>query len=265
VAASVLLAADAKVVLLAGKPSHPPGTHEYNAGMLLLEKCLRQNTGVDPVVVKNGWPEDQKVFDDVRAVVFYMDGRGRHEVLKHMDFMAALMKKGVGMGAIHYGVDVPPDTAGPQFLEWLGGFYDQTYSRNPMNDVVQNQVSPEHPISSGWGSFQMKDEWYYKIRFRPDDRRLVPILTAELPKEAPERETLAWAIERADGGRGFGFTGGHFHDNWGREEQRRLVVNAILWLAKASVPGTGALCRIEPDDLKKNLDDKPAPVPRKKK
>ena len=31
-------------------------------------------------------------------------------------------------------------------------------------------------------------------------------------------EVLAWAVERPDGGRGFGFTGGHFHKNWGNPE-----------------------------------------------
>jgi len=43
---------------------------------------------------------------------------------------------------------------------------------------------------------------------------LTPILTTMLPKDAPVVETVGWVIERKDGGRGFGFTGGHFHTNW---------------------------------------------------
>ena len=43
---------------------------------------------------------------------------------------------------------------------------------------------------------------------------------------------IAWAYERKDGGRGFGFTGGHFHRNWADENFRKVVVNAILWAAK---------------------------------
>ena len=44
---------------------------------------------------------------------------------------------------------------------------------------------------------------------------------------------------RRDGGRGFGFTGGHFHWNWGHDEFRQLVLNAIVWAAKAEVPEGG--------------------------
>ena len=40
---SVVLAAaePAKIVLIAGSPSHGPGDHEYRAGLMLLAKCLR--------------------------------------------------------------------------------------------------------------------------------------------------------------------------------------------------------------------------------
>lgn len=41
-------------------------------------------------------------------------------------------------------------------------------------------------------------------------------------------ETMMWAVERKDGGRGFGFTGGHFHDNWGNEPFRKVVLNALV-------------------------------------
>jgi hypothetical protein len=77
-----------------------------------------------------------------------------------------------------------------------------------------------------------------------------------LPKDAPNLETVTWAVERADGGRGVGFTGGHYHRNWGIEEQRRMIVNAILWVAKMAVPKSGAKCDISADDLTQNLDAK---------
>src|SRR5256885_7167668 len=56
---------------------------------------------------------------------------------------------------------------------------------------------------------------------------------------------MAWAFERADGGRSFGFTGGHVHNNWANEDYRRLMVNAILWSAKIDVPAEGAKVRSE--------------------
>ena len=43
---------------------------------MLLAKCLNENmANVDAVVVTNGWPEDESVFDDAAAVVVYSDGR----------------------------------------------------------------------------------------------------------------------------------------------------------------------------------------------
>ena len=50
---------------------------------------------------------------------------------------------------------------------------------------------------------------------------------------------MAWAVERDDGGRGFGFTGGHFHWNWSDPNFRKLVLNAIAWCAKVNVPPGG--------------------------
>ena len=180
--AATLFAADAKIVLLAGKPSHPPLMHEYNAGMILLEKCLRQTPGVQPVVIKGGWPEDESILKDAHAIILYMDGGGKHATLDHLEFLAGLMSKGVGLAGLHYAVEVPAQRGGPQFLDWLGGYYETGYSKNPINEPMLDQASPQHPVSAGWKSYQYKDEWYYKIRFQEGDKRVTPILTAMLPK-----------------------------------------------------------------------------------
>ncbi|MEO5804435.1 MAG: hypothetical protein ABIR24_12990, partial [Verrucomicrobiota bacterium] len=78
-------------------------------------------------------------------------------------------------------------------------------------------------------------------------------------REAVKRgdpQHVAWVCERQDGGRGFGFTGAHVHNNWGDENFRKVVLNAILWIAKADVPKNGVDCKITDDDLKLNLDPK---------
>ena len=54
-----------------------------------------------------------------------------------------------------------------------------------------------------------------------------------------EPQHLAWCVEREDGGRGLGFTGGHFHDNWARDDLRKFMLNAIVWTAKLEVPEGG--------------------------
>jgi type 1 glutamine amidotransferase len=75
---------------------------------------------------------------------------------------------------------------------------------------------------------------------------------------------LMWVSEPlADGaGRGFGFTGGHFHKNWADESQRKVVLNAITWIAGADVPSQGVACPVTEELMSANHDDK---QPKKKK
>lgn len=155
-AAWIFAAAPAKIVLVAGKPSHGGGEHEFNAGTILLEKCLRQNRGVAPVLVKGGWPADASVFDGARALVFYMDGGEKHPMIQdeRLAVIGNLMRKGVGLVCIHYAVEVPKERGGPEFLEWIGGYYERPYSQNPVNVAAVTQASPQHPISRGWQSFE---------------------------------------------------------------------------------------------------------------
>src|SRR5208283_3006304 len=69
-------------------------------------------------------------------------------------------------------------------------------------------------------------------------------------------EAMMWTCERQDGGRGFGWTGGHHHKNWGNDNYRKVVLNAILWLAKVEVPPNGLESSVSADDLARNLDRK---------
>ena len=68
-----------------------------------------------------------------------------------------------------------------------------------------------------------------------------------------EPQIVAWACERPDGGRGFGFTGGHYHRNWGNDNFRKLVLNAILWTAKVEVPAAAST------GLQKTAEAEPGP------
>ena len=83
--------------------------------------------------------------------------------------------------------------------------------------------------------------------------------------EEKKPAVVAWAVERKDGGRGFGFTGGHYHAGWANDSQRTLVLNAIVWTAKAEVPAAGVVTKFTEEELKANLDKKaPRKAPKKK-
>ncbi|HYE33069.1 MAG TPA: ThuA domain-containing protein [Methylomirabilota bacterium] len=269
-------AADKKIVMVAGTPSHGPGDHEFNAGVLLLEQCLKGVKGVTTKVHLNGWPEDPNAFEGADAILLYMDGGGGHPILKgdRLQKMGELMKKGVGLGCAHYAVEIPKDRGGEQFKEWIGGFYQDGFSTNPHWDADIIKL-PDHAITRGVKPFKARDEWYFNINFRDGMKGVAPILVAKPDDEARQGKTswpkgphphivaasgrdevLMWAVERPDGGRGFGFTGGHKHSNWGNDDYRKLVLNALLWIAKADVPSSGVTSTVTADDLKKNLDPK---------
>ena len=73
-----------------------------------------------------------------------------------------------------------------------------------------------------------------------------------------------WTLEREDGGRGFGFTGGHFHKNWANDEFRQVVLNAIVWSAQLDVPKEGVPSKTPTEaDLEAN-QDYPKPSSKKK-
>jgi outer membrane protein assembly factor BamB len=69
---------------------------------------------------------------------------------------------------------------------------------------------------------------------------------------------VGWAYERPQGGRGFGFTGGHFHWNWGDDDFRKLVLNALVWVSGGDVPAGGVPSRTPTRrDLEMNQDFSP--------
>jgi hypothetical protein len=63
------------------------------------------------------------------------------------------------------------------------------------------------------------------------------------------REMVCWAWQRPDGGRSFGFSGLHFHENWARIEYRRLVVQGVLWTLQMPIPANGLAVEITAEDL----------------
>jgi len=121
-----------KVVLVAGPDSHGSGSHEHGAGMALLARCLNESgLPEEATVFKGGWPKDPAAFDGADAIAVYCDGGGGHIIIPHLDEVEALARKGVGVGFIHYGVEVPIGKAGERFMEWTGGYYETDWSVNP--------------------------------------------------------------------------------------------------------------------------------------
>lgn len=273
------LPAPKKVALIAGPPSHGYGAHEHRAGCLLLAEALNSSgLGIEASVFTGGWPDDDTVLDECDSIVIYADGGGRHPFNERLDRLRPIQKRGVGLVCLHYGVEVPQGRSGDAFLDWTGGYFETNWSVNPHWTGSFDDL-PRHPITRGVHPFTINDEWYYHMRFADEDRQLTSILSDLPPEqtlsrpdgphsnnphvraavlERKEPQAVAWCRQRGDGGRGFGFTGGHFHWNWGHRDFRTLVLNAIAWSAHVDVPESGVPSRtLSVQDLQENQDYDP--------
>ncbi|MGL4401555.1 MAG: ThuA domain-containing protein [Luteolibacter sp.] len=271
-----------KLVIIAGKPSHPPGMHEFRAGSLLLQKCLAAIPDLEVSVHANHWVTDESVLETADAVVIYADGGNGHPVLAapgRKETIQKLVDRGAGIMMMHYAVecgkkDQDQGASAELFKDWIGGVYETGFSCNPIWEP-DYQTYPDHPICRGLKPFKIRDEWYFSIRF-PEEMKGVKSLLVAAPsdetRDGPyvhpkgpyphiqarkgEEETMMWCVERPDGGRGVGFTGGHFHENWAHDDFRKVVLNAMLWICKSEVPVKGVPSTVTAEEMAANLDPK---------
>ncbi|MEM7146715.1 MAG: DUF1080 domain-containing protein [Verrucomicrobiota bacterium] len=276
-----------KVVFVAGAPSHAPRAHEHNAGSDLLAALINEHYGdeVLATVYHSGWPADRSAFQNADAVVIFSDGGQRHPGFFHRRQLDYLADQGIGIGCIHYAVEMLPDESNQDLISWIGGAFETFYSVNP-HWTAQFTDIPDHPVANGVAPFDILDEWYFNMRFADNMDGVTPILSAIPPDETMSRpdghhsgnpevrkmvadklpQHVVWVYDRDNGGRGFGFTGGHFHDNWADDNFRKTALNAIAWIAKADVPESGINTPTpSADQMNANLDPKPAKKPKKPK
>ena len=265
-----------KVLFLSGGPSHGFAEHEHLAGcMLLSDRINKCGLPIESSVIK-GWPADPAAFDGVAAIVIYCDGGGGHIIMKHLDAFNELVKKGVGVGCIHYAVEIPKGDGGNALLGAIGGYFETLWSINP-HWTGEFKNLPQHPTANGVKPFTTNDEWYYHMRFKENMEGVTPLITGVPPdstrkgkdddhggnpevrsglgKNLPEH--VVWEFQRPNnGGRGFGCTGAHYHRNWAQNDFRKAILNSIVWIAGLEVPADGvASKRPDADELLLNIPE----------
>jgi hypothetical protein len=266
------------LLLIAGPPSHPYAAHEHLAGFRFAAEWLeRYATGIS-VTVSEGWPKDATIVARANAIVINSDGAGGNVAAAHAAELDEASARGAGIGLLHWTLDIPGEAARRQALGWIGGYYETGWSVNPMWVAAITSI-PAHPVTRGVRPFTINDEWYFHMRFREAMQGVTPLLLAAPPDAVRERpdgphsgnptvradkgasEILAWAGERTNGGRGFGFTGLHIHWNWAHPDYRKFLLNALVWLAGAEVPPQGVVSPAP--TLDRLMQDIPKPVPAK--
>jgi mono/diheme cytochrome c family protein len=251
-AVTAVTAMSAKIVLIGGAPSEGPGRHAHPDGIRRLASLLNASPDVQAVAGlsvqawPDGWPDDPHAFDGAATIVWYFDGDARHplrDAARRAQF-AALMRRGVGLVALHQASTRAPGDDAIELPHWLGAVREGLFDRTTESATLT--PSNDHPIGRGVGAFTYRDEFYPSLRFQP---RATPVLRSTLHVQyragAPvvddiaEPSTVAWAYEREGGGRSFGYTGAHFLAALDQAALRRTLLNAIFWTAGLDVPAGG--------------------------
>lgn len=266
-----------KIVFIGDAGTHGPrGNHEFVAGSILLARTLHAAYPNVHCVVHSSknWPTDLSHAD---AIIVGLN-HGQKAATDPNIFAA--VRKGAGFMAIHFGVEVNKGEAGDNFSQWMGGYFETFWSVNPWWDP-EFKTFPDHPVARGVKPFSVRDEWYYHMRFVGDLKGVTPILTAVPPLSTVSKESsarggneavfaevsagtpqhMAWAYDRPDGGRGFGFTGLHRHENLGNDSFRTVLLNGVAWVTKLDIPKDGVPSKT-PDaaELEKVIDEAKAAI-----
>ena len=261
-----------KIVFIADAGTHGGrGNHEFMAGSILLAKQLNAAyPNVHAVVYStNNWPK-KLTHADAIAVSLNHGQRAATD-----SEIAAAVRRGAGFMAMHFGVEVNKGEAGDNYLRWMGGYFETEWSVNPWWQPDFKEI-PEHPTTRGVKPFSVRDEWYYHMRFVNDMDEVTPILSAVPPISTVSEKTserggnpavfkevsdakiqhMAWAYQRQDKGRGFGFTGLHLHENLGNDNFRKILLNGVAWIANLEIPQNGvAGDNVDKEQLEKLIDE----------
>ena len=270
----------AEVLILVGPSNHPPGSHEVAAGGRVMEHCINHIKNVEGIRARvfYEWPKNESVLDQAATIVFIGDMFPPNRMPASERILAKLgtmMNRGCGIVCVHYATGLQGDQVGANgehpLLHWLGGYaafrcpHHQSRARiYPAARIVP--AAPKHPLARGWSEFTIHDEPYTNNYFGSGDPNrhpnVIPLATSLLPPEAPKKETVAWCLQREDGGRGFGIVMPHFYSNWKNDDLRTLIMNGIVWSAQKPVPKSGVQTQLS--ELANFKPESVEPQPRKK-
>ncbi|MGD9722049.1 MAG: ThuA domain-containing protein [Pirellulales bacterium] len=224
-----------KKLLLIGqtRDNHPPRTHEYMMGLERLAGLLEPVANLQVTLLKadEPWPEGPQQLADADGVVLFLtQGAAWCQAdPRRFDAISRLAQRGGGIVGLHWAIGAKPAEPIPAFLQLLGGCHGGPDRKYQVVETDVHIAEGAHPITAGLHDFRVHDEFYYQLKFVSPSDTIRPILQVTLDGSP---QTVAWTYERPDGGRSFGFSGLHFHDNLQREEYCTFLKRAVLWSVK---------------------------------
>lgn len=240
-----------RVLLCSQKPDgHPQTTHEYVAGLRILQQLLERQEGLDVRTVQadSPWADGPQLLESTDvAVLFLAEGaRWVSEDADRRRAFQALARLGGGLVCLHWAMGSRTAEPIPAFVDLLGGCHGGPDRKYKFLKTGLRPAPQPHPVANGVTLTAVDDEFYYRLKFPTDRTGWSSVLEAEIEGNW---ETVGWAWQRPDGGRSFGFSGLHRHANWGEPAYRRSVVQGVLWTLGREIPADGIAVPLDPADL----------------
>jgi type 1 glutamine amidotransferase len=275
-----------KIVFLAGPVDHGGrGRHENERDLRVLAYALEHATNLKGVTTQvyadSKAPADLNALKDAAVIVVESssDQRAKENhalfpnntttdgktydaaTLEYLKGLDGLMKKGVGLVVFHYANQIANETARQYSLDWLGGYWKEGVSTNPMDEWSMTIATPGHPILRGVNPWTYREEIFCRF-FLPENPGLTPLLIGTPAKNATVGPQVAsFAYQRKEGGRGFVMGGLDFNSNMLIEDNRRFLLNGIVWAAGMEVPAGGVASSSIPADMVVVSPPRPARPP----
>jgi type 1 glutamine amidotransferase len=148
--------------------------------------------------------------------------------------LLAMLKRGKGLVVLHHAL--ADYQAWDEWRDVIGGRYylaptERDGKQIPAStyrhgvDINLHVVDPEHPVTKGLTDFTIHDEVYGGYEVLPT---VHPLLTTDNPESSP---TIAWTNTYGNS-RVVTIQLGHDHVAWENPNYRRLVSQAIGWVAE---------------------------------
>lgn len=240
-----------RLLLIGQAPDgHPPGTHEYRAAASLFAKMLAPMDRLQTIVVSadGDWPEGPELLDGAAAaVVFVSEGaKWLQGDAKRLAAFQALAKRGGGLICLHWGMGTRDAKFIPKWVELFGGCHGGPDRRYKVVDVKTQLATPSHPVLRGVSPVELREEFYFKLKWAQPAEQITPLIQVRIEEED---HTVGWAWERPDGGRSFGFSGLHFHENWKVDSYQRMLAQSVRWVLMREIPKSGVRVNLKATDF----------------
>ncbi len=182
--AATSAAAPKKKLLLIGQgpDGHPVQTHEYFAGLRVLEKSLapmKDHIDIVQVRADGDWKEGPDLLVSADGAVLYL-AEGAKWIQadpRRYEAFTKLAQRGGGLVALHWAIGTREAKNVAGFQQLFGACHGGDDRKYKFLETSVTVVGRDHPITRGIDDFTIKDEFYYRLKFVDDERGLQPLLT----------------------------------------------------------------------------------------